>query len=318
MAEAILKDDFETIEMPAPEAVDSGEIFQLPDGRAGVYPGLNTAGSGDTIALRTHGRFKILKTSGVVILKGGRVFWDKSASTATPLEAYGTNDFYLGTAAEDAASGDATVLVDLNVQPTYAVDLNRGEWETVVVLTAGTPDLKMRGGTAVMTFSATAEAQKVDLLSKQSVLASNGFIFEAKVAIYDIGDDAALDINIGVANGTHATDADSITESVFFHLDGSALDIKAESDDGTTEVTATDTTIDAVDDTYFEVWIDARDLTDIKLYIDGVQVLSGSTFKLDAATGPLKALAHIEKTSNDTTADVRIGHMAIRTMDILS
>ena len=64
--------------------------------------------------------------------------------------------------------------------------------------------------------------------------------------------------------------------------------------------------------------MDARDLTDIQLYVDGVLVLGGSVFKLDAATGPIKALAHLEKTSNDTTADVRVGHMAIRTMDILS
>ena len=39
---------------------------------------------------------------------------------------------------------------------------------------------------------------------------------------------------------------------------------------------------------------------------------------LDAATGPLKLLAHMEKSADDTPGDVRVSHMAIRTMDLAS
>ena len=80
---------------------------------------------------------------------------------------------------------------------------------------------------------------------------------------------------------------------------------------------ATDTTLNATQGTYLEFWIDARDLTSVKIYIDGVRVLSGSTFKLNKASGPLYALAHVEKSSNATTADVRIGRLTVRTMEVV-
>jgi hypothetical protein len=38
-------------------------------------------------------------------------------------------------------------------------------------------------------------------------------------------------------------------------------------------------------------------------------MLTATAFKLDAATGPIKPIAHIEKTSDDTTADFRIRNM---------
>ena len=60
-------------------------------------------------------------------------------------------------------------------------------------------------------------------------------IFEARVAIFDIGDDAELDINFGLASASHATDMDLVAVSALFHLNGNVLDILAESDDGTTE-----------------------------------------------------------------------------------
>ena len=75
-------------------------------------------------------------------------------------------------------------------------------------------------------------------------------------------------------------------------------------------------TVDAVDDTYFEVWIDCRNIDDIQLYIDGVNVLPASVFKLDAATGPMLPICHVEKTSNDTTADVRVEFMRMRSADL--
>ena len=319
MAEAQTKDIAHERTETVPAAIASGEIYQLADGRAAVFLGLNAAASGDEVGFVTEGQFTVLKTDSTVVLKGGRVYWDTSASTATPLEAFGADDFYLGLAVEDAASADTTLVVDINARQSNAIDLQGDTpWDTVVILTAGTPDVKMRGGSATASFSATAEAQKVDLLSKQSVLAENGFIAEFKLSIEDNGDDAALDINIGVANATHATDADAITESVFIHVDGNVLDLLAESDDGTTEVAATDTTVNYAEGTSFEIWMDARDITDIQIYIDAVLVLGASVFVLTAATGPIKALFHMEKTSNDTPADVRISRMSVRTMDLMS
>ena len=123
-----------------------------------------------------------------------------------------------------------------------------------------------------------------------------------------------------MANGTSTTDADAVTEHVLFHVDGGALDILAQSKDGTTTVTATDTTIDITAGSAvanrFEFWIDARDPADIQLYINGVNVLPASVFKLDAGTGPIGLLAHLEKTSGTATAGpVYIDRATLRTMD---
>lgn len=318
-AEAVLKKDANanTVDFTAPAALASGQIIQLPDGRAGVVAGLVGFAAGEVATAMVSGQFTVAKTASVVGLDGDQAYWDRSANTATPLQATAGADFKLGVFVGDAASADADCVVDLNVSPKYVVSLRDGDaFTSAVVLTAGTPAVTPIVGGVKMTFSATAEAQKCDILSDKSIPVDVPFIVEGKAAIFDIGDDAALDINLGVANATHATDADSITESCFLHLDGTALSILAESDDGTTEVEATDTTVDAVDDTYFDFRIDCRDLEDVKLYVNAVRVLSTSTFKLDAATGPLKLLAHIEKTSDNTTADVRVSHFAIRATDI--
>jgi len=48
--------------------------------------------------------------------------------------------------------------------------------------------------------------------------------------------------------------------------------------------------------------IDLRDPADIQLYIDGANVLPSSVFKLDAGTGPIGLLVHLEKTSGTATA----------------
>ncbi len=49
------------------------------------------------------------------------------------------------------------------------------------------------------------------------------------------------------------------------------------------------------------------------VYINGV-VDAGATAKvLSAAAGPLKVIAHMEKTSDDTSADVRVDFLRLRT-----
>lgn len=304
--------DHEVEKFTASAALTSGEVIQLPSGKAGVITGLAGFASGDEAAARTEGVFRLQKTASVVVLKGGQVFWVRSTGKCHPLKASG--DFYVGMAVEDAAAAATTVDVQLNAKPTYHVQLEQDTWSEVAALGLGTT--RMIGGGYKLAFDAVAEIAKADLLSDEAVAIADGPILEGRIAIYDIGDAAALDINFGLANATHATDADSITEAVFFHLDGSALSVLAESDDGTTEVAATDTTVDAVDDTYAEYWIDARNSADIQLYINAVNVLPATVFKLDAGTGPMKALVHIEKTSDDTTADVRVDFLRIRSTDL--
>lgn len=316
MAEATtLKDPLVPIEVTAAAARSGGEVICLPDGRAGVVTGANSIASGDKMAVHVAGRFTVAKTTSMVILDGGPVYWDHSANKAH-FKKVNDRDFYLGTAVGDAASAADEMVVELNNEPRYLIDVARDPIDSVLVLTAGTPQLRRLGGAQSLEFSATAEAQKVDILSKDAFAAGANAIVEFAVEVVDDGDAAALDFNIGVANGTHASDADAITESVFIHTDGNNTQINAESDDGTTEVAATDTTKDYTLGTRFECWLDMRDESDVQIYVDGVLVLSGTTFNVAAATGPWKLLAHLEKTSDDTPGEIHVEWLRARIADV--
>lgn len=293
----------------------AGQVIVLPDGRAGVVAGLNALAAGDTASVQVKGVVSVLKTASVVILQGGRVMWDHSANTATVCNPVSDKDFYLGRATSDAAAAATTVNVSLNEKGSPIISLQESAFAHVPVLTAGTPVGSMQGGSYRAAFSATAEAQKLDLLSHRSFPVASNWIFEAVVNLVTTADADVADLSIGVANGTHASDADSITESVFFHFDlGADLNIDAESDDGTTEVAATDTTIDIAAGTPVHLALDGRDESNVKYYINGVEVLAATANlgNIAAATGPLKALFHLEKSSNDTLCEVRLDVMEVR------
>jgi predicted RecA/RadA family phage recombinase len=314
MAEATLSKDANAnaMDVTAPEALSVGEVIQLPDGRAGVTAALAGEASGDPATLLTAGQFTVAKTASVVILDGDQLYWDRSANTATPLKAVAGADSPLGVAVGDATAAATTCVVDLNVKPVYTIDLLKDPSDTVLVNDATIVKI---GGYVKMNIIATSEAEKVDMMSIASVPVTVPFIVEGRCAAYVIGSDNTVDFNIGIANATHATSADTIGESCFLHLD-ETLSIFAESDDGTTEVAATDTTVDCVDDTYFDFRMDCRDLSDIQIYINGVNVLPASVFNIAAATGPLKLLAHVEKTTGTATGEYRIAHLALRTTDV--
>lgn len=298
-------------------AANPGEIYQLPDGRAAYKQGQNAAASGDVASFKTDGQVTVTKTASQVWIDGAPIWWDHSANAATCVPPLSDRDFFLGVAVGDAASADETGSVNLNVEPQYVIDLHRDAGATAVVLTAGTPTIFSRGGGLVASFSETAEAQKLDWLSKRSFPLGSNWVLEAVVEVVTNADADVADLSIGVANATHASDADSITESAFFHFDmGADLNIDAESDDGTTEVAATDTTIDFAVGTPVHLVLDGRDPSNVKYYVNGAEVLSATANlgNIAAATGPLKALFHFEKSSNDSPGVVRLDHFAVRLM----
>lgn len=310
------------VRLTAAAAIDPGQIIQMADGRAGVVNTANGAASGDRINVTTSGQFTVTKTSGVVLLDGGRAYWDHSANAVT-YKKVNDRDFYLGRVVGDAASADTTCVVNLNVNPPADIDILRDAALSVATGTqaAGGFGLPRRyGGSIGLVLTATNEAQCVDALSVDRVAVASNPIAEFVVRLGANGSTSDVDINVGLANGTSTTDADAVTEHVFFHIDGGALDLFAQSKDGTTTVAATDTTVNvtagsAVSDR-FECWIDARDPASVKLYVNGARVLSGSTFKLDAATGPLGLLAHIEKVSGTATAGpVYVDRAELRIME---
>jgi hypothetical protein len=153
---------------------------------------------------------------------------------------------------EDAASADTTVLVNLNREQFNRIQYPDDLFTTALVGSA-TATRDAFGSRTVAAVIATSEAEKSDGLSVSTVAIADGPILEARFVLVANGSDATVDINIGLANGTNAADADAITEHVFFHIDGGSLVINAQSKDGTTTVAAVTTTISAVVGTYQRV-----------------------------------------------------------------
>lgn len=296
----------ESVEITAPSALVAGQVLHMPDGRAAVVNALNaaSAASGSLVSVQVSGTYRMAKTASVALLAGQELWWVKSTGKVSF-----SGDFVVGCAAADAAAAGTTVDVCLNVCQKPIVHMAKGRWVTAAALGLGATRV---GEEYDLAFDNTAEAAMAAAYSEDSCPVAAGPIMEARVDFVDQGDDAALDINVGLANGTHATDFDSVTEACLFHVDGDSANICCESDDGTTEVAATDSTVDLVEGTELFLQIDARDTADIQMYIDGVNVLPATVFRLDAATGPLIAIAHAEKTSNDSTAEVRVKDMVIR------
>lgn len=313
MAEATTYKDSDVIDITAPTGgYTAGQVIQLADGRAGFVLGLVNPAAGDRVAVQVGGQATIAKTASIVILDGGEVMWDHSANSGTIPVFVTDKDFYAGRAIGDAASAATTMNVVLNASRDSAyITLQKSAFLSLPIVTAGLIHPGMMGGSFRAALTATNEAMKIDLISEQAFAVASNWIFEAVMTVVETASGAAVDINIGVANATHATSADTIGESVFIHLDN-AVDILAESDDGATEVAATDTTVNYTLGTPFHIAFDGRVPADVQVYINGVNVLPATVFVLTGATGPLKALLHIEKTSDAATASVLVSKMEVR------
>lgn len=297
MTQAILVESGEMIDWTADADYSAGDVVQLPNGKAGVVSVDITSGA--VVGVWVTGKFKFTKTTSMVILIGSRIFWDHSADKAHLLYV-NDRDFALGCALEDGASAATTILGDLNKEPVYNAALAHG-YASIPIQTAGFPSIGGGGsGMVNLILQAANEAQKVDALGHRSVslvgLAES--IVDILVCVNDNGGATAADANIGIANGTHATDFDSVTEFMGVHLDGNDLKINLASRDGTTTVASTDTTVAFVEGTPFLVQLDLRNLSDIQAYVNGVNVLPSSVFKLNAGNAAgLKPVAHLEKTA---------------------
>jgi len=320
----------EMIDWTADADVVGGQVIQLRDGRAGVVS--VDAVSGAKVGVYVSGHFEVQKTASVVVLMGTQLYWDHSANKAHVI--YGNDrDFPLGTAQGGGATHVTTVsagvsgptiaataagtsvMVALNEKPFYNISLADG-FHSIPVSTAGWPHIYGAGNSVGFKFDLTAEAQKLDAISIRGMATESLSIVDAEVCINLNCDAATGDFNVGLANASHATDFDAITEHISAHIDGGSLNIMAQSKDGSTTVTTVDTTVDAVVGTPFLVQWDLVNTSDIQMYINGVNVLPSSVFKLNAAVGPLKVIAHLEKDANDTPGNFTVMRLGARTAQV--
>lgn len=314
--EAVLKQCGESIDFTPSAAYVGGQVVQLPDGRAAVVPADIAASA--LGSAKVEGIFYLPKTASIALLPGGRAYWDASANLVhfKPVD---DQDFYLGIVTVDALEADSYCYVALNVQPRRDIMLQRDGMLSVPVGTKaagafGYP--KPVGGALIMELDSTNEAQKIDLLAQAKFGKNAKGITEFVLRASTVGSTSAVDVNFGIANGTHASDFESVTEAVVFHLDGGSLVINTQSRDGTTTVAVVTSTVSITEAlataNKFEFWIDARDTANVKLYINGVRVNSASTFKIDAATGPFAPVFHLEKSSAAATAVWHVDRMETR------
>lgn len=318
--EAVYYQDGRTIDHTPTAAVVAGEVLQLPDGRAAVAPCAIAAGVKG--AVQVAGIVTVQKSITQTMLVSNKVFWDTSASKCNLLHG-GSSDFFLGTVVEDAAYAGTTVKVNLNAEPAYNLALRDGFWAVPIpAITANPQGMMFAHGNGVsMAFDTAAEAEKFDALSTNAIATGTPGVLQARVCINLNGDDAAFDFNVGLASGSHATDAGAITSSLFLHTNGADLSLFIESDNATAEVSETDTTIDAVVGTPFLVTWDLRDWSAIKCYINGLRVGDGTTgsavtLTLAGVAGPLKLLAHMEKTANDSPGNFTVMDLGFTTFDV--
>ncbi len=312
-AEAIFKEVGSQFSVVATGAVASGEIYQSPAGFPGVHTGLNAAATNDTAGFTITGKHTVLKTASIAILAGLPVYWDHSANKAHYMRV-NDRDFYLGVCASDAAATDTTVDVYVNAQPRWDIDClaGGGSGGGVLSVPTGTQAVgafgfpKALGGSQSIELTATNEAQCIDFLSVDKCAVGAKGIAQFIIRYAANGSTSAVDFNMGIANGTSTTDADAITEHGLFHIDGGATTILIQTKDGTTTNAAADSTKTLSAGTAvanrLEGWVDFRVTTSVKFYINGVRVLSGTTFDMSAGTGPWGLLVHVEKTSSTATA----------------
>lgn len=289
--------------------IDAGMVFQLPTGEAAVMIADTAVSSGsETEDIKTEGKFTLEKTTGLVFLPGQEVWWDYSANKAHYLRT-NDRDFLVGIAVNGASSAAITVLVDLNKRCQAFTSLLDG---SVICTTTGTHAAglngfgfpKRLGKNAIFELSSTNEAQAVDYMGTDCWDKGAKWIAQFLFKIETGGAAAEPDFNLGVSNTTHASDFDSIAEYLALHIDGNSTNLNLQSKDGTTTVASTDTATDYTAGTAVSsrvhLMIDGRTLTDIQVYINGSNVLPSSVFRLDNATGPLRLIAHLEKTAAAT------------------
>jgi predicted RecA/RadA family phage recombinase len=307
MPDAIYRHRGDSIDFTPAADVAVGQLLQLPDGRAAFAPAAIAAGAKG--AVRVEGVVKITKPAGIVFLDGQEVFWDYSADTAALLDG-GDRDFYAGMVVNgDAASAATSMEIALNQRPNYKIDLRSNGFRRIDVANATN---FATGGGSRLALSATNEAQKTDLLSRDGFAMSANWILDAQVTISNGGAGAAPDFNLGVATATHATDFDSVAQYCALHIDGNSVDLKLQSKDGTTTVASTDTTIDYTANTTLTLTMDGRTPGDVQCYLNGALVLGATVFDVGNGTGTWKAIVHLEKTAATDVFEVYIDRLTVR------
>ena len=186
------------------------------------------------------------------------------------------------------------------------------------ILGLGVSQIDAEDGGIGMSFDAVAEIALGSLrMSNEIFPVDKGITFEAKLCVTDKGDDAALDIDFGLGTAlTTNSEADidhaDMAQLACFHMNGNSDNILAQSDDATTDVAPVDTTIDndSTTDVAKKFKIIVRPDGEVEFWINNARVLSSTAFAV-LSTADLAPFVNMEKTSNDTTAVLKLYYLRV-------
>lgn len=200
---------------------------------------------------------------------------------------------------------------NFNRAHTYSTTPGHNGW--TLEITGTTPTIvNQNGGGVKLTLTSTSEAQIATLYQNDvlpiPLLGLQRIRFNAVVA----GIDSVTTLVMGVASAQNDA-ADSVATNAWFRMQGSAslTALLAETDDGTTDNddVATGATLAAVSKEFI---IDfSHGITDIRFFIDGQPVATGTTFSMAAATSStyVQPFVQLQKGSGTGVPSVTIGRI---------
>ena len=192
-------------------------------------------------------------------------------------------------------------------------------WDVLEVGVSTNPTVEIvadsSGGQFLLHLAANDEAEDVVLYQpgNKTFDVGNGLIFEARINM-------AVAPGVGVRGvagmcGVHDLDKDTLANSAWFKWDASLATL-CESDDTTNNNDAVATGLTAVAGTYNIYRIDFTTLANVKFFIDGVRVASGTTFNMSNLTAGEQQMQPYF--SLDKGGGVGLGDMNIDYVKILS
>lgn len=192
-------------------------------------------------------------------------------------------------------------------------------WIVADTSSSGTPTYASSatedGGAIALTLANTNEVENVCLYQGDILPYDLTHIqhFRTIVKVGSVSNTCVITWGLGNAR---ADDEDSVTVAAWFKMEGatSTTAVVAEYDDGTNTEDDVATGVTQAD-TYKEYAIDfTNGLSDIRYYVDGARVATGTTFKLSSITAGqnVQVMYQISKTASTSTPSLYIAHAEVQ------
>jgi hypothetical protein len=190
-------------------------------------------------------------------------------------------------------------------------------WTIAIAAVAGAPTVQKLLNNCVLHIAANVETEDAGIYSDTLVFnIDKGPILEARIDVSVLPTDVA-EMHIGFQGEVHVADdqvaaADDIDYHIFFVLDGSGVvTIYTDSHVAGGHNTAIATGVTAAPGTYNVYRIDCTNAADVKFYIDGVGVATGTTFDLSNGTMMLMPNFMVTKAGGAGLGDMKIDYVRI-------